>query len=103
MSRIAFVSDVGSDRIAFLKSEQAASRLDSREQVGGRKSESGKTERVRRICLLCRNHTAAGPLIAAVAAGECNGAYNTVTIDDCAPHVKTQSAIYYFSKRLGCR
>src|SRR4051794_33755381 len=65
LSGIAAIGHCQINRIALLQTEQAASWLNSRVQVGRREGEFRKAERIGRIRLLRRDDAAARPLIAA--------------------------------------
>ena len=58
-----------------------------------------QAERVGGVRLLCRDHPAARPLIAAVVAGERHRADHAVAIDDRAPHVEVESAVRLIPRR----
>ena len=91
--RRSFVGGSGIDRITELQAEQTAAGLGSRIKISGRQCQAGKTKSVSRIGFLGGNHPAAGPLVAAVAAGKCHRADDAVPIHDAAPHVQIKAAV----------
>ena len=62
-------------------------------EVGGGERELGQAESIGGIGFLGGDHAASGPLVSAIAAREDNGADNSVTVHDGAPHVKAEAAI----------
>jgi hypothetical protein len=89
---VSFISDLRGNRVAVLQSVQAAARLRCRVQIGRRKREAVKAERVRRIGFLRRNHAAPWPLSAAVRAGKSYRADDAVAVDDRGPHLEVKAA-----------
>src|SRR4026209_475381 len=90
---VATIRDVDIDRIAFLKTEEAASWLHGGVEIRGREREAGKAECVRRVGLLRRNHATARPLITATISCECDRADDTIAVDDGCPQVESEPAI----------
>jgi hypothetical protein len=74
---------------------EAASRRDSREQVRRRECEIGQAERICRVRLLSGDASTAGPLIAAIVAGECDRADDPVAVHDGRSHVEIEAAVRF--------
>src|SRR5207253_4329565 len=80
LSGIPAVSHVGADRIALLEAEQRSSRLDCGVKVRSRQRELWQAERICSVRLLCGDHAAAGPLVAAIGPGESDRANDAIAI-----------------------
>src|SRR5712692_5110643 len=81
------------DRIGLLQPEQTPAWLGGCVEIGGRESERRQAERVGRVCLLGRDHAAAGPLVAFLGPGVSHRHDHTGPIDNRRPHVQGKATI----------
>src|SRR2546421_4133618 len=99
LGRITAVSHVGADRIAFLKAEQRPSGLNCGIKVGSRQRQLRQAECIGSVRLLCGDHAATGPLIAAIGPSESDRTNDAITIHNSSPHVEAKPPVGRWRQR----